>query len=101
MLELPGLAGGVGDETADAELVAQIVNPAGQKAGLDYDDRRLLLADPPLQFGASGVEAGEGNVAGGLGVGTGDALVFAEVDGENGGRGRGLRVHRASSVGRR
>src|SRR5262249_56814683 len=35
VLELPGLAGGVGDVADQAEFVAQVVHPAGQQAGLD------------------------------------------------------------------
>ena len=32
--------GGVGDQTAHAELAAQVMNPAGQQTGLDDDNRR-------------------------------------------------------------
>jgi len=44
LLELPDLAGGVGDQAADAEFAAPIVHPAGQEARLDDDDAGSSLA---------------------------------------------------------
>jgi hypothetical protein len=91
----------VGNHTADAEFAAQIMDPSGQEAGLDDDRGRLHIIEQLAQFGPRRVEGREADLAGGLIMGTSDGLVFAEVDGQNGGRGRGVhnRVHRASSVG--
>src|SRR5262245_27838655 len=70
-----------------------------EQVGLDDDDGRLLLVNEPAQLGAAGLEGGEVGRTGSLVVMTGDGLVFAQVDGENGARGRGRwhRVHGASS----
>ena len=43
-----------------------------------------LLVEQLLQFGPRGVEGREAELAGGRIVDAGDALVFAEIDGENG-----------------
>jgi len=82
----------------DADLAAQIVDPARQQARLDDDDGRLRRAQQGLQFGPRRLERGEAHFARGLVEDTGHALVFAQVDGENGARGRGGRdrVHGAS-----
>jgi len=45
VLELPGLAGRVRHQAAHATFAAQIVNPAGQKSGLDDDDAWLFLGE--------------------------------------------------------
>jgi hypothetical protein len=67
------------------------VNPVGQETGLDDDNRRLLPADQLLQFGAGRLEGREAEFAAGLVMDASDALVFAEVEGENGGAlGRGV-----------
>ncbi len=90
MLELPGFAAGVGDQAGDAELGTQVADPSGQETGLDEDDSGFVLGDKPGQFIAAGREGGEAVVLGGA-IDAGDALVLAEVEGENrvGGRGRG------------
>jgi hypothetical protein len=70
---------------------------------LDDDHGHLLLADEPLQLGPGRVEGREAKLAGRFVVDAGDALVLAEVDGDNGlggGRIRGRR-HGASSCGAR
>src|SRR5262249_29715409 len=102
VLELPGLAGRVGDQAADAEFGTPIVDPAGQQARLDKDHGRPVPGQQSLHFAACRLEAGEAEGARGLVVDTGEALVLAEVDGQNGvgGGGLGCRRHRASSVGR-
>src|SRR5262249_5126970 len=101
VLELPGLRGGVGDLAGDAALGAEVVDPAGQGASLDDDDRGAMPFEEPDQLGAAGGEGvGARRAVGGV-VGTGDALVLAQVEGENGaGRGGGVRGrHGASSCG--
>src|SRR5262249_12716782 len=99
VLELPGLAGGVGDQAADAAFGTQIVDPAGQQAGLDDDHGGPFPGQQSLHFATCRLPAGEAEGARGLVVHAGDALVFAEVDGENGARGRrlGNGVHAATS----
>jgi hypothetical protein len=99
VLELPGFARRVGDQTTHAAVGAPIVNPARQQTGLDDDDRGLFLAQQLGQFGLRGIEACKAHLACGLLVNAGNALVFPEVDGENAGRGRGFRdrVHGTSS----
>ena len=102
MLELPGLARRVGDQALDTLLEAQIANPAGQQAGLEEDDAGVVLVDEPAQLLAAAGDRGEPQVVC-RAINTGDALVLAQVDGQNGvGGGGGLgrcRRHRASSVG--
>src|SRR5262249_14784037 len=103
VLELPGLAGGGGDQTAQAEFGTAVGHPAGQQAGLDEDHGGPVPAQQSVQFAPCRLEAGEAEGARGLVVDTGDALVLAQVDGQNGvgggrGGGRGRR-HRASSGG--
>ncbi len=63
VLELPGFAGGIGDEAADAEFAAQIVDPAGHEAGLDDDDAELLLVEQLVQFGPGRVEGSDSDRA--------------------------------------
>src|SRR5262249_26073580 len=102
VLELPGLAGRVGDQAADTEFGAQVVDPAGQQAGLDDDHGGPLPVQQALPFAACGLEGCEANLATDPVADTGAALVLTEVDGKNGvgGGGLGCRRHRASSVGR-
>src|SRR5262249_6945945 len=71
---------------------------ARQEAGLDDDDGRPLRCQQGIQFSPRRLESREAHFARALGEHAGDALVFAEVDGENAGRGRGDRdrVHGAS-----
>jgi hypothetical protein len=99
VLELPGGAGGVGGLADEAEFGAEVVDPAGEQAGLDDDDGRPGLFQ---EFTEAGAVGGEGLEGGGVwaGVAAGDALVFAQVDGQNeasrggdrdGGGGRGGR----------
>src|SRR5581483_8460598 len=96
VLELPSLAGRVGHQAADAEFATEIVDPAGEQTGLDDDYRRLFLGQQAVQLAACRLEAGEAKLAGRFVVDAGDALLLAQVDGDNGGRGRGNRVHGAS-----
>ena len=99
MLELPGLAGRVGDQTRDAEFTAQIVDPPSQEARLDDDNARLFGLDQPTQLVSARVKGREAILAGCPIVNTGDRLVFVEIDGKNDvcGRGSRDRVHGASS----
>src|SRR5262249_17698067 len=88
VLELPGLAGGVGDQTADAERAAQVVNPASEQTGLadDNDGRgrgQGSGGQEAAELAPRRLEGDEAKLARGRVAGTGDALVFAEVDGEN------------------
>jgi len=102
MFELPGLAGGVGDEAGDAELRAEVADPAGEEAGLDEDDGGLVAFEEAAEVGVGGGDGGEAVVGGGA-LKAGDGLVFAEVEGENGvGGGSACRGrHLASSCGAR
>ena len=81
------------------EFAAQIMDPAGQQTRLDDDDCRLVLSQKAAHFALRRLETREAKLAGGLVAGTGDALVFAQVDGQNGVRGRRFRdgAHGASS----
>jgi hypothetical protein len=84
VLELPGLAGRVGDQAANTEFAAQVMHPAGEQTGLDDDDGGAFLLDESAHLGTAGVDGGEADLARGRVVDAGDALVFAEVDAENG-----------------
>jgi hypothetical protein len=72
------------------------VDPAGEQTRLDDDRRRLFSGQQAVQIAAGRLEAGEAELARRWVVGAGDALVLAQVDGDNGGRGRSARVHGAS-----
>jgi hypothetical protein len=50
VLELPGLAGGVGHQAAHAVFQAQVVDPAGQQAGLDDDGGGPFLVEELAQL---------------------------------------------------
>jgi hypothetical protein len=89
VLELPGLGSGVGDLAGQADLGAQVVDPAGQGAGLADDDGGAVLGEQGAQVGAVGGEGLEARGGGVAVVDAGNGLVFAQVDGENGGGGRG------------
>jgi hypothetical protein len=84
VLELPGFRRRVGDQTADAEFAAQVMDPTGQGAGLDDDQGGRIALDQLSQFLAAAADGAEGNFTGIAIVNTGDALVLAQVDGENG-----------------
>src|SRR5262249_53012226 len=104
VLELPGLAGGVGDLAGQAQFVAEVMHPAGQEAGLEDDGGGALAGGGVAGVLARGGQGGEACLGGSRVGGAGDTLVFAEVEGENGaggGRGTGRRLHRASSCGAR
>jgi hypothetical protein len=91
VLELPRLAGGVGDPARQPELFAEVGHPTGQAASLADDDGRSVLGEQLAEVVAVGghrLEAGGGRVAA---VGAGDGLVFAQVEGENEAGGRGVR----------
>src|SRR5262249_125202 len=94
VLELPGLAGGVGDLAGQAQLGAQVVHPAGQGAGLEDDHAGAGPLEEPAQLVAGGIQGLEAVRGGGAVEQAGDALVVAEVESENGGgrRGRGSSV---------
>jgi hypothetical protein len=104
VLELPRRAGGVGPLARQAPLAAPVVDPAGQEARLEDDDRGAGLGEPAARVLAVG---GHGLAARGGGAaalrGAGGALVSAEVQGEKEarrGRGRGRgRGPGASSLG--
>ena len=76
--------GGVGDLAGQAEFDAEVVDPAGQGAGLDHDDGGAVLLEALLQLVPGGGEGVEAGGSGGAVVDAGDGLVFAEVEGENG-----------------
>jgi hypothetical protein len=99
VLELPRLAGRVRHQALDAQLDAQIADPTAEQAGLDQDHRRLMFRQEPDQLGPAGADGGELLVVC-TSINTSNALVFAQVDGQNGaGRGCDDRVHCASSCG--
>jgi hypothetical protein len=54
VLELPGLASGVGDLADDAALDAEVMDPSGEGAGLDDDDGGAMPVDQTGQLGAAG-----------------------------------------------
>ncbi len=68
---------------------AQVVDPAGQQAGLQEHHRRPVPLQQPCQLLPGRGQGSERQVVG-RAVDAGDALVLAQVDGENrsGGRGR-------------
>jgi len=79
-------------------LLAQVAAPSGQQAGLDEDEGGPVLGKESFQLVAAGGPVGEAVVVGGA-LKASDALVFTEVEGENGaggcgrgGRGSGDRV---------
>jgi hypothetical protein len=47
VLEFPGLAGGIGDLAGQAELAAEVVDPAGEGEGFEGDERGLVALDAP------------------------------------------------------
>src|SRR5262249_59829367 len=103
-VEVAGVAGGVGHFAGDAASGAEVVDAAGQGAGLDDHDRGPVAVEEFGQLVAAGGERVEVGLGGGAVVGAGDALEFAQVDGQNeagGGRGgvRQVRAHGASSLG--
>ena len=98
VLELPGLTRGVGDAARDAEFAAEVVDPAGRRAGFDDDDRGAVVFDEAAELVAAGADGAELNLAGVRLVAAGDGLVLAQVQRENGaggrdGRGGGRRLH--------
>src|SRR6185369_10778762 len=73
--------------------------PAKRQASIN-DDGRLAFVEELAQLVPRGFKTSEAKLAAGLVVHAADALVFAEVNGENGARGRCLQggVHDASSL---
>jgi hypothetical protein len=64
---------------------AEVVNPAGEGAGLDDDDDGVVFGEELAQVLSVGGEGVEASAAGVALVDAGDALVLAEGEGENGG----------------
>jgi hypothetical protein len=70
---VPAGAGGVGHQAAHAQFNAQVVDPAGQEAGLDDDHSRPLLVEKLAPLRPSRLEAREADFAAGLIVTAGAA----------------------------
>src|SRR5580765_6933248 len=85
MLELPRLRRRVRDETTHAEFLAQIVDPARQQTCLDDDDTRLRAGKKRSQLFRGGIDGVEAKLAAVRIEKANNALVFAQIDGQNGG----------------
>src|SRR6185437_11684447 len=81
---LPGGPGGAGDERFQLQFDAQIVDPAGLRAGFEDDLGHGLAGEFLTEFVGRGANGAEGRVLGGRLVPAENGVELAEVDGENG-----------------
>src|SRR5262245_56539802 len=88
---------------AEPQVAARSVDSAGEPAGLGAEGGRLGPGDRLMQLGPGCREGGAADVARRLAAATpvvdaGNALVFAAIDGQNGGRRRGLACKPATAA---
>jgi hypothetical protein len=79
------------------EVIPEVLDPAGQQAGLDNHDAGLFLVEQSAELASRGVEGREADFASGRVGGAAHGLVFPEVNGQNGRVRRRGAVHGASS----
>jgi hypothetical protein len=82
VLVLPGFTGGVGDLAGQTQLDTQVVDPAGQRARLEDNEVRSLLEEA-AEVVAGGIERLEAAFCCAALIAASDALVFAQIEGEN------------------